>query len=49
MNPLLALHKQANAETQPYGDVEIVSTFGQMPAETLPISIQASFLSPARS
>lgn len=33
MNPLIALHKQANAETQPYGDIEIVSTFGQMPAE----------------
>src|SRR5438067_12524602 len=33
MNPLLELHRQAEAEFQPYGDVEIVSTFGEPPAE----------------
>jgi len=33
MNPLLDLHKSTNAETQAYADVEIVSTFGQMPME----------------
>ena len=32
-NPLLTTHKTANAETQPYGEIEIVSTFGEMPAE----------------
>ncbi len=32
-NPLIQLHRKANAETQPYGDIEIVSTFGEMPAE----------------
>ena len=33
MNPLLEVHRQANAETQPYGDIEIVSTFGEVQAE----------------
>src|SRR5688572_5501863 len=32
-NPLHDLHRQAEAEFQPYGDVEIVSTFGEPPAE----------------
>jgi len=32
-NPLLDIHRQANAETQPYGEIEIVSTFGEVPAE----------------
>jgi folate-binding protein YgfZ len=32
-NPLLELHHQADAETQQYGEVEIVSTFGQPQAE----------------
>lgn len=32
-NPLLQLHRQAEAEFQPYGDIEIVSTFGEVPAE----------------
>jgi aminomethyltransferase len=30
---LLDLHRQAEAELQPYGDIEIVSTFGQPQAE----------------
>jgi folate-binding protein YgfZ len=36
MNPsnvLLDIHRQAEAEFQPYGDIEIVSTFGEVPAE----------------
>lgn len=33
MNPLLPLHQAANAETQPYDDIEIVSTFGLPQAE----------------
>jgi folate-binding protein YgfZ len=33
MNPLQELHRQAEAEFQTYGDVEIVSTFGEVPAE----------------
>lgn len=33
MNPLLHLHEQAEAETQAYGDIPIVSTFGQPQAE----------------
>ena len=33
MNPLLDLHRQAEAEFQPYGEIEIVSTFGEVPAE----------------
>jgi folate-binding protein YgfZ len=32
-NPLIDLHRQAQAETQPYGDIEIVSTFGEAQAE----------------
>jgi aminomethyltransferase len=32
-NPLQDIHRQAEAEFQPYGDVEIVSTFGEPPAE----------------
>lgn len=32
-NPLLPLHRQAEAETQRYGDLEIVSTFGEPQAE----------------
>src|SRR3954468_18290658 len=32
-NPLLPLHQQAEAEFQPYGPVEIVSTFGEPQAE----------------
>src|SRR5687768_12144923 len=33
MNPLSDLHRQAHAETQGYGDIEIVSTFGEAQAE----------------
>src|ERR1700722_20403618 len=33
MNPLHQLHEQAEAEFQPYGEVEIVSTFGEPQAE----------------
>jgi aminomethyltransferase len=33
LNPLIDLHRQPEAEFQPYGDVEIVSTFGQPEAE----------------
>src|SRR5213593_3951414 len=33
MNPLLELHRQAEAEFQPYSDIEIVSTFGEPAAE----------------
>jgi folate-binding protein YgfZ len=33
VNPLLELHRQADAETQQYGPIEIVSTFGQPQAE----------------
>src|SRR6476619_4598535 len=32
-NPLHDLHRQAEAEFQPYADVEIVSTFGEPQAE----------------
>src|SRR4051794_25404976 len=32
-NPLFSLHQQAEAEFQPYGPVEIVSTFGEPQAE----------------
>src|SRR5437868_8513819 len=32
-NPLLELHRQADAEFQPYGEIEIVSTFGEPQAE----------------
>src|SRR5437588_7694474 len=32
-NPLRSLHEQAEAEFQGYGDVEIVSTFGEPQAE----------------
>ena len=32
-NPLREIHQQAGAEFQAYGDVEIVSTFGEPPAE----------------
>src|SRR4051794_30233295 len=32
-NPLLALHRQAEAEFQSYGPIEIVSTFGEPQAE----------------
>lgn len=32
-SPLLALHEAAEAETQPYGDSEIVTTFGEPQAE----------------
>lgn len=32
-NPLRDLHRQADAETQNYGDIEIVTTFGQPQAE----------------
>ena len=32
-NPLLDLHRQAEAEFQPYGPIEIVSTFGEAQAE----------------
>jgi folate-binding protein YgfZ len=32
-NPLRELHEQAEAEFQPYGDMEIVSTFGEPQAE----------------
>ena len=33
MNPLREVHEQAQAEFQPYADVEIVSTFGEPQAE----------------
>src|SRR5881392_1295283 len=33
MNPLLDLHRQAEAEFKAYGEIEIVSTFGEVPAE----------------
>jgi hypothetical protein len=33
MNPLHALHDQVDDELQPYGDIVIVSTFGQPQAE----------------
>ena len=33
VNPLLSVHQQAQAEFQSYGDVEIVSTFGEPQAE----------------
>ncbi|HEX8525032.1 MAG TPA: glycine cleavage T C-terminal barrel domain-containing protein [Tepidisphaeraceae bacterium] len=33
VNPLIELHRQAEAETQPYGEIEIVSTFGEPQAE----------------
>jgi folate-binding protein YgfZ len=33
MNPLLDLHRQSEAELQRYGDIEIVSTFGEPQAE----------------
>ena len=33
INPLHDVHQQAEAEFQRYGDVEIVSTFGEVPAE----------------
>src|SRR4051794_32291693 len=33
LNPLLGLHQQAEAEFQPYGPIEIVSTFGEPQAE----------------
>src|SRR5690348_8108022 len=32
-NPLYSLHQQAEAEVQPYADLEIVSTFGEPQAE----------------
>jgi aminomethyltransferase len=32
-SPLHSLHEQAQAEMQPYGEIEIVSTFGNAPAE----------------
>jgi folate-binding protein YgfZ len=32
-NPLIDLHRQAEAETQAYGEIEIVSTFGEPQAE----------------
>src|SRR5690242_12205582 len=33
MNALYELHRQAEAEFQPYGEIEIVATFGEPPAE----------------
>ncbi|HEY8666299.1 MAG TPA: glycine cleavage T C-terminal barrel domain-containing protein [Tepidisphaeraceae bacterium] len=33
INPVLDLHRQAEGELQPYGDIEIVSTFGEPQAE----------------
>src|SRR5438034_5096361 len=33
VNVLRDLHRQAEAEFQPYGEMEIVSTFGEPPAE----------------
>src|SRR5688572_33260793 len=33
INPLLDLHRQAEAEFQSYGPIEIVSTFGEPQAE----------------
>ena len=44
MNPLIDLHRTANAETQPYGDIEIVSTFGEMPAEYAAIHKSAALM-----
>src|SRR4051794_36148264 len=44
LNPLLATHQQAQAELQPYGDIEIVSTFGEPQAEYAAIRKGAAML-----
>jgi folate-binding protein YgfZ len=43
-NPLLPLHQQAEAEFQPYAEVEIVSTFGEPQAEYAAIRKSAAML-----
>lgn len=43
-NPLLEVHHQAEAELQPYGQVEIVSTFGEPQAEYAAIRKGAALL-----
>jgi len=43
-NPLLELHKSAGAETQAYGQVEIVSTYGQPQAEYAAIRKSAGIM-----
>ncbi len=44
MNPLLTQHNAANAETQPYDQIEIVSTFGQPQAEYAAIRKSAGLI-----
>src|SRR5690349_14134034 len=43
-NPLLDLHQQAQAEFQPYGELEIVSTFGEPQAENAAICKSAGLM-----
>lgn len=43
-NPLRALHEQAQAEFQPYGAIEIVSTFGEPQAEYAAIHKSAALM-----
>ncbi len=44
LNPLLPIHQQAEAEFQPYADVQIVSTFGEPQAEYAAIRKGAALL-----
>src|SRR4051794_34797099 len=44
MNPLHDLHRQAEAEFQPYADVQIVSTFGEPQAEYAAIRKSAGMM-----
>src|SRR5205823_13725771 len=43
-NPLLALHQAAEAELQAYGELQIVSTFGQPQAEYAAIRKSAAIM-----
>jgi folate-binding protein YgfZ len=43
-NPLFDLHRQAQAEFQPYGELEIVSTFGEPQAEYAAIRKSAALM-----
>ena len=43
-NPLHATHEQAQAEFQPYGEIEIVSTFGEPQAEYAAIRKSAALI-----
>lgn len=43
-NPLLPLHEKAGAEFQPYGDVQIVTTFGEPEAEYAAIRKSAALI-----